>query len=152
MGEKVTEANDGTESDSHLFYRLGSMALSIFDKARLAINGPDPIHPDFRMTNVIDDDLTWFQNKDWGPVDDPPYKIGFYFNDISILDNCPWVCKFGNNLNEKFSQYKYFCVGYGNPVLHRTGFGLEDMKQWAMQFDHPSLMTYSGKLLKMLKE
>lgn len=135
-----------------MLQRLGSLMAAMPYKIYRAMKGPDPLHPDFRIVWVYDEELTWFQNKDWGPIPDPPYKLGFYFNDLSALNNCPWVCKFGKNLNKDFPQFQYFCVAYGDPALHQSDYGLPAMQEWAMQFDHPSLMTYGGKLLRMLKE
>lgn len=111
----------------------------------------DTPHPDFRIVSNFSGDFRWYQNKEWGPAPEPPYKLGFYFNDPSVLNDCPWVCKFGINLNEKMPDYKYFAVAYGAPHLHQEGYGLEEMKKWVMQFDHPSLMKYDGTLIKMLK-
>lgn len=110
-----------------------------------------PLHPDFAKIWKINDKLTWYQNKSWGPAPSPEMKVGFYFNELSALDNCPWVAKFGNNLNAKFPDYKYFCIAFGNPRLWKEGFGLEKMKEWTMQFDHPSLMKYNGDFIEMLK-
>ena len=153
MSEKENSLPDNeTLPQRSLLQRIYDCASVIMQKIKHALKGPDPLHPDFRITEEIDEELTWFQNKGWGPVINPPYKVSFYFNDLSVLDNCPWVCKFGKNMNAKFSEFRYFCVAYGKPHLHTTDFGLEEMKKWVLQFDHPSLMTYGGKLMAMMKE
>lgn len=124
-------------------------ATIMVEKLKNIMDPPDPIHADFKIVTPINSELVWFQNRDWGPCEDPPYKIGFYFNDLGALDHCPWVCKFGKNCNQKFPDSTFFCVVYGDPEMRDTDFGLDAVKKWAMNFDHPSLMTYDGKLLEM---
>ena len=109
---------------------------------------PEILHPEFKNAWKIDERLTWYQNREWGPAPSPPHKIGFYFNDLSTLDGCPWVCKFGNNLNPEFSEYKYFCFVYGDPRLFDKGYDLENVIEWAKKFHHPTLMTFGGKTVR----
>lgn len=146
----------GAEGSQSVLAVVTGKIRKIWKNCMETINGEmqreDAIHPDFRMRHYVDEELTWYQNISWGPFPHPPYKLGFYFNDPSALNDCPWVCKFGRNLNKKIRGYRYFCVAYGLPELYRKGFGLEEMTQWVMQFDHPSLMKYDGTLVKMLKQ
>lgn len=122
----------------------------VWKEIRELFSSPKILHPEFRIAWKIDDTLTWYQNRHWGPLPEPPFKIGFYFKDLSILDHCPWIVKFGSNLNPAFADFPYFCVGYGNPAHFDQGYDLDAMIEWAKQFHHPTLMTYAGKAVKDL--
>jgi hypothetical protein len=114
----------------------------------------EAIHPDFRTPMHVADkqgEFTWHQNIDWGPFPDPPYKVGFYFDDPVVLNDCPWVCKIAPNRNPNIA-HKYFAVSFGDPGQWDTDFGLAEMKKWALQFQEPSLMKYDGTLLEMLTQ
>lgn len=107
------------------------------------------LHPDFRLAWEINERLTWYQNREW-TLPNPRFKVGFFVNDLHTLDDCPWVCKFGNNRNKKRPEFKYFCVAFGDPRQWNTGYGLDEMIEWAKQFDHPTLVTYAGKYVRDL--
>src|SRR3989338_2546769 len=150
--ERSNEATSGNNALRQIRHMGKKVWKTLLQSLTGEISKEDAIQPDFRIPTRVSGDLTWYQNKSWGPLPEPEYKIGFYFNDPSVLNGCPWVCKFGKNLNPQIPDFEYFCVAYGSPHLWKESYGITRMLKWAMKFDHPSLMKYDGKLIKMLKE
>lgn len=153
----LSESPESNEAPKQsVLQRIGMLAHGAWKATYESVTGnvhpEDAIHPAFLKRSVVDENLTWFQNLDWGMGVPPPYKIGFYFNDPKELDDCRWVGKFGRNLNPKFPEYAYFFVGYGDPNKFNDNYDLEAMVQWAAQFSHPSLMEYNGKLVRMFRQ
>lgn len=95
-------------------------------------------------------DIVWHQNYEWS-LGHPPMKVGFYFNDPSLLDDCPWVAKIARNVDSTKPQYRFFGLAFGDPNLHQENFGLEQVKKWAMRFPEVRLMTYGGVTKAILK-
>lgn len=103
------------------------------------ITDSEALHPDFRNTEYISEELTWYQNRICEQK--PPYKVGFPFNDPSILNDCPWIGKFGNNKDKnELPGFKYYFIGFGDPK--KKNFGLDEMIEWAKQFPHAKLLHY----------
>jgi hypothetical protein len=117
-----------------------------------AVDVEDAIHPDFRMPWKIDERLTWYGNKSWGPMPEPSRKIGFYFNDPTVLDGCPWVAKIAKNIDDTKPGYAYFCLLFGDPNKWKDDFGFDDMKEWASGFDEVRVMTYAGITTEIVRK
>jgi hypothetical protein len=111
------------------------------------------VHPDF---DIIDDG--WYWNQISQPVNDPTYKVCFYFNaeNVDLLNNCPFPCKFAANTNTS-KDFQY--CGFAYPQNDQK---LSTLEEWSKRFPLAELCTYgkhlfdggwvSGKVAKVIIE
>ncbi|MBI5733286.1 hypothetical protein HY967_05065, partial [Candidatus Jorgensenbacteria bacterium] len=65
------------------------------------------------------------------------------FDDPKLLDDCPFVCKIGKNVD---GDTKYFGVAYGDETIQKQ------MKEWAKKFRRATLLNESGdQILEEIK-
>ena len=94
---------------------------------------PDQIHPDFPLRMG-----RFWQNRPW-PTEDlgtkPKVKTIFTFDEVELLDECPFVCKVSPDLKGK---RKFFGVAYG---LHSDK---DKLGSWSSRFPDSKLLTFEG--------
>ena len=104
---------------------------------------PELIHPDFRIKGDVYDregNLRWYWN--WDELRDSPgrkkyahvIKLAFPFDDSSLLDNCPFMCKVGENIGASH-ETKYYGFAYATEEETRA------LSEWGQRFPHAKLMT-----------
>jgi hypothetical protein len=94
-------------------------------------NDPGRIHPNFTL-----DFLHFQQNRPWNVSaykEHPQIKVVFYFDDSSLLNDCPFVAKV--TLDQKLG-YRFFGVAYG------VKSDSEALRQWSSKFPWWSLVSY----------
>jgi hypothetical protein len=101
------------------------------------------IHPDFKVRGDIYDqerNLRWSWN--WDQLKDSPkrkkftrvIKLAFPFDEVGLLDNCPFMCKVGENIGSNH-ETKYYGFAY---AIEEDAQALVD---WGQRFPHAKLMT-----------
>ena len=102
----------------------------------------EPLHPDFK----IKDDFWWWNYTDFGKYirenrkDLKLYdlngvaKIAFPFDDITLLNNCPFMCKIGENISSQ-KDTKYFGVAYAYKDE------VEKLNKFGKQFSRYEIIT-----------
>ena len=66
-----------------------------------------------------------------------------FFDDLSLLNGCPFVAKFGDNVDGS-KPFKYFAVVYGKPGPTKGEQSLSEVEAWASRFPLASVFTYGG--------
>jgi glutaredoxin len=113
--------------------RVCQLAQRVSDFFRSIEVTKDPIHPQFI---VVQDG--WFWNRVARPNIDPDHKVQVFFNrtDLALLDECPFHCKFADNLDE--SKSFEFC-GFAYPKNKQQ---MEELERWATRFQDASVFTF----------
>ena len=103
---------------------------------------PALIHPDFKIKGDIYDDEVrrWYWN--WlelkpSPIRKKyaaPIKLAFPFEDPTLLNNCPFMCKVGENIGTN-PETKYYGVAYATEEDAQT------LSDWGQRFPHAKLIT-----------
>ena len=102
-----------------------------------------PIHPDFKIKGDVYDnekDLRWSWN--WVELKLSPnrkkyaqaIKLAFPFEDVGLMDSCPFMCKIGENIGEN-KETKYYGVAYA------TEEDTQALIDWGQKFPHAKLIT-----------
>jgi len=97
------------------------------------------VHPDFKMHF-----LRFFQNRVWDRENmggEPKIKATFVFNDPSLLDGCPFVCKVSEDVR---GGYNFFGVAYGREE------DVEALKNWGQKFPEAKLFTLKGEFIEKI--
>jgi len=81
------------------------------------------LHPDFIISNGV----SYQQNRRGELSHVEHHKVCFTFDDISLMDDCPFVAKIGYN---KRDGDRYFGVAYARSLEQ-----LDQVREWAMRFD-----------------
>jgi len=101
-----------------------------------------PIHPDFK----IKDNFLWWNYTDFGKYirekrrDLKTYalngviKVAFPFDDINLLDDCPFMCKIGENVSSQ-KDTKYFGIAYAYKDE------LEKLNEFGKKFSRYEIIT-----------
>ncbi len=103
------------------------------------------IHPDFKIEDNEGDGFSWW----WNYTDFNDYlrkkprekydsfgmiKVAFPFDDPTSLDNCPFMCKIGENATSN-PDTRWFGVAYAYKD------DAENLKAWASKFPRWELIT-----------
>ncbi|MCU0660568.1 MAG: hypothetical protein MUD00_03090 [Candidatus Pacebacteria bacterium] len=83
------------------------------------------IHEEFKKSP----DGFWYWNSYWNLPFKPEFKVGFAFNDISLLDDFPFIGKIGLNTDGKC---KYYGLVYGHSKV--GGYKKDDLVSWVNKF------------------
>jgi hypothetical protein len=97
------------------------------------------IHDKFTHTT----DNFWFWNKKWDTFIPPKYKVGFAFNEKTLLDDCEFICKIGKNTESKEFQYYGLIFGNDNAVDYTQ----QEVLNYVQKFDEKVLfndLDYEG--------
>jgi len=86
------------------------------------------VHPNFRLRH---ESGLYYQNRDVGFPPRIALKIGFKFDDPHLLDDCPFIAKFGFNRGE---GPKYFGLAYGDADEEQM------LLEWSQKFEYVRLM------------
>lgn len=101
------------------------------------------IHSDFKVRGDIYDqerNLRWswnwdeFKNSSKRKRFTRVIKLAFPFNDPHLLDNCPFMCKIGENIGSSH-ETKYYGFAYATEEEARA------LTNWGQRFPHAKLMT-----------
>jgi hypothetical protein len=104
---------------------------------------PALIHSDFNIKGDVYDqerNLRWRWN--WDELRSSPgrakyarvIKLAFPFDDPAMLDNCPFMCKIGENIGAS-KETKYYGFAY------TTEEEAHALSEWGQRFPHAKLMT-----------
>ena len=101
------------------------------------------IHPDFKITGDCYDDkgkLRWCWNwNEFKPRVDKrkygqPVKLAFAFDDPGLLNNCPYMCKIGENIGAN-QETKFYGVAY---AIEENS---QELCEWGQRFPHAKLIS-----------
>lgn len=101
------------------------------------------IRPDFKIEGDAYDperNLRWHWN--WDQLKDSPQrkkyaaivKLAFPFDEPNLLDDCPFMCKIGENIGAS-RETKYYGVAYA------TEEETQAVREWGQRFPHAKLIT-----------
>jgi hypothetical protein len=97
-----------------------------FERGKGSLRG---LHPDFRLRQGDN----YIHNESRDTLERPiTCKVGFKFDDLSLLDDCPFTAKFGINLS---GGPKYFGLAYDEPAHDK-----QELLKWAERFPYVRLM------------
>jgi len=68
-------------------------------------------------------------------------KVTFVFDDPTLLDECPFVCKISTDAK---GEYKFFGVAYGRKK------DADALKSWAQKFPETKLFTQKGEFIEKI--
>ncbi len=90
------------------------------------------LHPQFTITKFDD---RWEHNRTYKPWDGViNSKVRVLFDDLSLLDNCPFMAKVGTNFNGHIIPLKYVAFCYGN------GKNREELMAYARTFPYAEII------------
>lgn len=111
---------------------------------------PESIHPAFQILDKVDEGRYWR----WNFTDFSQYltsrglppsykqtdliKVAFAFDDPNQLDECPYMCKIGENLA---GDTKYFGIAF--ELRER----MQDLNSWAAKFSRHELLDLQSRQL-----